>query len=107
MSATVKLRSALPGDPGTNGLDAKVERLLEDPEKLLVCLAWVDVHEITEDVATGSRVPKVQVRRIEPLGDVDEVDPEIRQLVSDLVAARTGQTPLPFETAEADDPGEV
>ena len=100
MSATVKLSSKLPGDPETNGLDEFVKDL-EDPETPICVIAWLVPSKITEDLATGARVPTVEVRRIEPIGFPDEVPQAVRDLAAELYEARTGRNPLPFESVIA------
>ena len=100
MSATVRLSSKLPADPETNGLDAFADDL-HDPETPVCVIAWVVPSKITEDLATGARVPTVEVRRIEPIGFPDEVPQAVRDLAAELYEARTGRNPLPFEAVLA------
>lgn len=100
MSATVRLSSKLPADPETNGLDAFANDL-HDPEAPVCVIAWVVPSKITEDLATGARVPTVEVRRIEPIGFPDEVPQAVRDLAAELYEARTGRNPLPFEAVIA------
>lgn len=97
MSALVKLSSALPGDEEINGLDSMAEELVESPSRIVVGLVWLDVPTITDNTETGARVPTVRIRRIEPLGGVDEIPAEIRKLAARLHEERTGRVPLPFE----------
>ena len=100
MSATVRLSSKLPGDPEINGLDSFVNDL-HDPETPVCVIAWVVPSKITEDLATGARVPTVEVRRIEPIGFPDEVPQSVRDLAAELYEQRTGRNPLPFEAVIA------
>lgn len=100
MSATVKLSSALPGDEEINGLDAIVDELVATPSRIVVGLVWLDVPTITDNTETGARVPTVRVRRIEPLGGVQEIPDEVRKLAARAHEERTGRTPLPFDDVE-------
>lgn len=110
MSAIVKLATALPGDFETNGLDQHVGRLLDEPDKLMVAIVWLDTKSVRIDTDSGDHIPTVRVRRIEPLGDAADVSAEIRDLVQDAVRKRTGRTPIPFELGEireGDDPDQL
>lgn len=100
MSAVVKLASALPGDFETNGLDAQAERLLKYPKTLMCALVWLDTAKVIEDVDSGDRVPVARIRRIEPLGDADDVSQAVRDLVGAAMQERTGRAPIPFDIAE-------
>ncbi|MBO0743599.1 MAG: hypothetical protein J2P43_01175 [Candidatus Dormibacteraeota bacterium] len=103
MSAIVKLSSAMPGDPGVNGIDALADDLVKDPRQLRVAICWYDVAKTTVDTDTDDHVPTIRIRRIEPLGDLEEINPKIADLVQDAIAARTGRTPLPFDLVEPGD----
>lgn len=98
MSAYVKLGSKLPGDPEINGLDDRAQWLEENPDEPLVCICYLDVQKLTIDTDSGAHVPTVRVRRIEPLGTIDEVPQAVRKVMAAAEEARTGRTPLPFET---------
>ena len=100
MSATVKLSSKLPGDPEINGLDAIAEQL-HDPETPICVIAWVVPSKVTEDLATGLRVPTVEVRRIEPIGTPAKVPQVIQDLAAELYEKRTNRNPLPFSALMA------
>lgn len=100
MSATVKLSTKLPGDDGINGVDAWAEWLENNPDKLLVCVAYIDTANIKIDTDTGAHVPTVRVRRIEPLGPIDGVSEAVRKAVAAAESERTGRTPIPFEIVE-------
>lgn len=95
MSASVKLAAKLPADPETNGLDAIVEHLYGQDE-VTAALVWLVPVKVTEDLATGERVPTVEVRRIEPIGRPDEVPQYVQELAAKLYEQRTGKNPLPF-----------
>lgn len=102
MSALVKLSAAMPGDPGVNGIDDLAEDLVKDPRQIRVAIAWYDVAKTTVDTDTDDHVPTIRLRRIEPLGDVEEVSEKIRDLIQDAIARRIGRTPLPFGSVESD-----
>lgn len=100
MSDKVKLSAQLSGDEETNGLDGMAGQLVEDPQTVRVALVWLDVPKVTTNTETGAKVPTVRVRRIEPLGDVDDVSDAIRKVAAEAHEKRTGKTPLPFEVVE-------
>lgn len=95
MSKTVRLSSKLPGDPEINGLDAFAD-YLHDPDTPICVIAWVVPSKITEDLATGERVPTVEIRRIEPIGTPSHVSQAVQDLAAELYEKRTGRNPLPF-----------
>ena len=103
MSAVVKLSTKLPGDEETNGLDSLAEQLVKDPETVRVAIVWLDVSKVTTETDSHQQIPTVRVRRVEPLGDVDDVSKAIRELVDKAVEARTGKTPLPFDVTDYED----
>jgi len=100
MSATVKLSSALPGDEEINGLDALRDQLVNEPDRIVVGLVWLDVPKINVDTEKDTEVPVVRIRRIEPLGDVASIPDAVRKLAAKAHENRTGRTPLPFEEIE-------
>lgn len=100
MSAVVQLSSKLPGDAEINGLDAFRDSLIDDPHEMLVCIAYVDVAKITDDVDAATRVPTVRIRRIEPLGVIGDVPQAVRDAMATAESERTGRSPIPFETVE-------
>lgn len=102
MSAQVKLSTKLPGDDTTNGLDAMAAALCDDPDAFTVAVVWLDTSKVTIDTDTGAHVPTVRVRRVEPLGAPSDVAPAVMQAVAEAEEARTGRTPLPFETVTVD-----
>lgn len=110
MSAFVRLSSKLPGDPETNGIDAQSQRLIDSPEDLLVCVVWVDVQRITDDIDTRNHVPTVRIRRIEPIADLGREPDELRRIVAAAEEKRTGRTAIPFgmvEISEGYDSGQL
>ncbi len=95
MSATIKLSSKLPGDAEINGLDGLHDRLCIDATPIL-CLAWIVPTTKTADIETGEEVPRVEVRRIEPIGPVTTVPTQITTLAAELYERRTGRAALPI-----------
>ena len=100
MSAAVKLSTKMPGDFETNGVDAIAGRLVDDPDTIRIAVVWFDVQKTVIDTDSGDHVPTIRVRRIEPLGDADQVSAAIRDAVQSAVKERTGRTPIPFESGE-------
>lgn len=97
MSAVVKLSSKLPGDFETNGVDALAADLTDSPKTVRIAVIWFDAARVVVDTDTGEHVPTIRVRRIEPLGDADEVSQAIRDTVGEAMEKRTGRTPIPFD----------
>lgn len=100
MSAVVKLSSKLPGDGEINGLDARAVQLLDQPTELLACVVWLDVAKELVDIDAGTRVPVVRIRRIEPLGLIDDVPKGVKDAVAAAEAERTGRKAIPFGMVE-------
>ena len=101
MSASVKLSSKLPGDAEINGLDDRADWLEDNPDELLVVVAYLDTAKVTINTDDGTHVPTVRVRRIEPLGTISDVPQAVREAVAAAEEQRTGRTPLPFEIVDA------
>ncbi len=106
MSAFVKLSPKLPGDPEINGLDELAETIAQ-PDEIYAVLAWVKCSKVTKDLETGTEVPTVEIRRIEPIAPVGATPDEVVRLAADLYHRRTGRDPLPFEELVASHHGEV
>jgi hypothetical protein len=100
MSAVVKLSSKLPGETEINGVDAMVDLLTKDPETLRVGVVVFDVSKVEHDTDTGDDIPTIRLRRLEPLSNVDNMDPQLRALVDAAAEQRTGKKALPFEQVE-------
>ena len=97
MSDLVKLSTKLPGDAEINGLDALHDRLCVETTPVL-CLAWVVPTTTTRDLEAGVEVPRVEIRRIEPIGPVKSVPTAIITLAAELYEKRTGRQALPIES---------
>lgn len=104
MSAVVRLAAKLPGNDEINGLDHIAGDLCANPGEPIFALVWFDVSKVTTDVDSGTRVPTVRVRRVEPVGPIGQVPDFVRSLARQLEEKRTGRAPLPFEEI---DPAEV
>lgn len=100
MSDTVKLSSKLAADPDLNGLDSLADAMIEDPRQIRVAVVHFDTVKIIDDTDTGARVPYARIRKVEPIGNVDEVPAELAQIVQRATEERTGKAPLPFESVE-------
>ena len=107
MSDKVKLAAVLPGDRQINGLDDMAGDIAARPDRILVALVWLDTPKTTVNNETGMRVPTVRVRRIEPLGDADEVPAAVQKEALRLSESRLGMVPLPFDEVETSSAGEV
>lgn len=105
MSARVKISSKLPGEESINGIDHLADTLTDDPDGTILCsIVWWDVRDVRDIIATGERVPTVQIRRIEAF-PLDETPDAVREVAALLFEKRTNRTPLPFDQLEADNPG--
>lgn len=103
MSAAVKIGPKLPGDFEMNGLDAQAEALVDEPLTLRCAVVWYDAPTATVDAEKGTTVPKIQLRRFEPLGDADDVSKAIRVEVEKAIERRTGRRPIPWDISEITD----
>lgn len=100
MSAVVKLGPKLPADFEMNGLDAQVDDLIGEPLTLRCAVIWYDAPTAAIDAEKQTTVPKVQIRRFEPLGDADDVSAAIRVEVEKAIERRTGRRPIPWDITE-------
>lgn len=107
MSAVVKLASKMPGDFETNGLDATVDDLIDNPKELRAAFVVYDTQKAVVDTDTGETVPTVRVRRFEPLGKADDISETIRAAYTKAVEDRTGRKALPLDIVEVVDQGEL
>lgn len=103
MSATVKLSSKLPGEVDINGVDYLVDDLVKDPETIRVGVVFFDVVKVIDDIDAGTHIPTIRIRRLEPIGDVNNAPDSIRKLVDEAVETRTGRKALPFDQVEVED----
>ena len=81
------------GDPG---LDATGHLVAGSP-----CIdAGRALAEVTDDIDGGTRVPTVRVRRIEPLGGLEDVPDTVKKAVATAEQKRTGRNAIPFDIVE-------
>lgn len=97
MSSSVKLSSKLAADDDLNGLDSLATDMIDNPKQQRVAIVWFDTVKVTVDTDTETEVPTARIRRFEPLGNVEDVDTTVRDLVAKATEARTGKSPLPFD----------
>lgn len=107
MSAVVKLSSKLPGEEEINGVDATVEDLIAHPDRIRIGVVYYDAAKVVHDVDAGTDVPTIRVRRLEPVGFVNDAPAELRAIVDRAVEQRTGRKALPFEQIEVVEQGEL
>lgn len=100
MSAVVKLGSKLPADFEMNGLDAQAADLIDEPLTLRCAVIWYDAPTAVVDAEKSTTVPKVQIRRFEPLGNADDVTKAIKVEVEKAIEKRTGRRPIPWDITE-------
>jgi hypothetical protein len=91
----LSMSGKLPAGP-TNGLAALVAELLDNPTRVRAVIALVDVDRVTEDPATGDRVPRMRIRSIEPVTDTADAA-DVQRMFRRAAERRTGQTELPLE----------
>lgn len=102
MSALVKLSPKLPGDYETNGVDQIAADLVDEPAAVRIGIVWFDTARVIVDTDSDDHIPVVRIRRIEPLGLVEEASAAVRDAVQAAVQKRTGRTPIPFGLVEVD-----
>lgn len=99
MSNTVKLSSKLAADDDLNGLDYLASQMIENPRQVRIAVVWFDTVKIIDNTDDDSRIPYARIRRWESLGNVEDVEQSIRDIVAEAAEERTGKAPLPFEAA--------
>jgi len=92
---SVSLAGNLPSGDG-NGLQAIVPSLIREPKQLHVCIALVDCVKITTNADSGDVVPTVRVRRMEVIGDAEDMKVAER-LMRRALDQRTGREALPYD----------
>lgn len=104
VSKLVKLAGRLPGSVESNGLLSVLPDLLEHPNKERLAVIWFSAP--TEDVDHSTdpetRIPKLAIRRIEPMGDADEATKALQEMVLQAAETRLGHAPLPFDQTDPD-----
>ena len=92
---SANLAGKLP-DGDRNGLAAIATELIENPEKVHVVIALI---EVTTNTDSGDVVPTARIRRVEAIKDPADGN-RMRQLLRREWERRTGKTVLPFEMEE-------
>ena len=110
---THSLSGQLPNDPEHNGILDRWENQLVAAGKdaRLLALVVFDVPKIVDMTEDGTRRPVIRLRHIEPVAFLEDADPELKSLLTDLKTARSGGDPLPdddeaevYATGPDDDP---
>ena len=96
---TVKMASALPKADEMNGLGVVAEAAVADSDIKVVAVVILDCKAITHDVDSGEDVPTFRVRRIEPVGRVDD-KAALGRIASRAFESRTGKTVLPLDVEQ-------
>lgn len=102
VSKSVKLAGRLPGSVENNGLLSVLRDLLADPNTERLAVIWYDAPTKEVDNQTGDEIPKLVIRRFEPMGDADEATQALQQMVLQKAEERLGHTPLPFDQTDPD-----
>jgi len=115
MPNSLALSGQIPNDPEHNGLLDRWEPLLvaKGGDARLLCLVVLDVPKITTMTDDGTQRPIIRLRHIEPVSWLEDADPELVSLLTDLKTARSGGDALPgpvddepevYATGPDDDP---
>jgi hypothetical protein len=92
---SVSVSGNLPAGDG-NGLAAIVSELIRNPKQMHVCIAIVDTRKVTTDADSGDVTPTVRIRRIEVIGDAEDMRVAER-LMRRSLDQRTGREALPYD----------
>lgn len=95
MGRDLSLSGAIPGND-LNGLIPLAKNLLDDPAEVRVAIVLLDVSKITTKVDEGHSMPVVRLRAIEPITD-PKISAEVRKVMNDIYAGRTGKQELDLE----------
>jgi len=87
-----------------NGWNEMIDDLVKDPTKQRVAVVVFDVQSIKRNVDKGTDMPIVRLRAIEPLTD-ETRSKEMRLVMSDIYAERTGKDELDLDYSEDGDEG--
>jgi hypothetical protein len=104
VSKLVKLNGRLPGSVENNGLLNVLSDLLENPNKERLAVIWyaAPTEDVDHSTDPATRVPKLVIRKFEPMGDVDEASQALQEMVMQRMEARLGHSPLPFDQTDPD-----
>ena len=100
VSKAVKLNGRLPGSIEANGLLSILTDLLKEPNTERLAVVWYDAPTKVVDNQTGDEIPKIAIRRFEPMGTTDTASHALREMVMQTAEARLGYTPLPFDETD-------
>jgi len=88
----------LPQSVEQNGLLDWTDQFINDATDIgLVAIVKFDVQKLVTTVYDGTVRPVLRLAWIEPVGRLEVVPDDVRRLVVDLRAQRTGGDPLPFD----------
>ncbi len=105
MPSTIALSGQLPNDEQHNGLLGWVEQLVDKGgDARLFALVVFDVPKITIKTEDHSEMPIVRLRHIEPVGWLEDANPDLVKLMTKLGTDRQGGDPLPGVDGSEDDP---
>lgn len=105
MGRDLSLSGAIPGSD-LNGLIPLAKKLVDNPMEVRVAVVLFDVSKITTKVDEDHSMPVVRLRAIEPITD-PKISAEVRKVMNDLYAERTGKQELDLEydhSYDAEDP---
>jgi hypothetical protein len=104
MPSTISLSGQLPNDDAHNGLLGWIEQLVDKGgDARLFALVVFDVPKITIKTEDHSEMPIVRLRHIEPVGWLEDANPDLVKLMTKLGTDRQGGDPLPGVDGAADD----
>jgi hypothetical protein len=97
--AEITISGKLPGGDG-NGLVAIAQALIDQalgnvPPKIHLAVCLVDCRKVNVDGDTHEVTPVARIRRIEVIGNPEDVE-VLRNLMSRALDARTGREALPY-----------
>ena len=108
MPNSIALSGQLPNDEKHNGLLGWSEQLAEQGgDARLFALVVFDVPTIKIHTEDGSQMPIVRLRHIEPVGWLEDANPDLVKLMTKLGTDRAGGEPLPGVDGEDDETLEV
>jgi hypothetical protein len=79
-----------------NGADSLIKDLIDNPELTRVAVVTYDVQKITDVIESGDRFPTLQLLRLEPIVNPDDLQ-RVRDAMQVAYQERTGSETLPFD----------
>jgi len=108
MPNSLALSGQLPNDEAHNGLLGWIEQLVDKgKDARLFALVVFDVPTIKIKTEDGSEMAIVRLRHIEPVGWLEDANPDLVKLMTKLGTDREGGEPLPGVDGSEDDEAEV